>query len=75
MRSAAKRERLEGDVMATRLVRVQDAAEMLCVSQKKVWQLIYSRQLSCVRVGRCVRLEVADLAEYVEQGRIPARVA
>jgi excisionase family DNA binding protein len=58
-----------------KLLSVPEAAELLSVSQKKIWNLIYGREIDTVRIGRCVRIPEETVAGLIERSRTPARVA
>jgi excisionase family DNA binding protein len=60
--------------MATaRLLKVPEAAEMLALSQKTVWQWIGERRIGVVRLGRAVRIPQAEIDRLMEEGTTPAR--
>lgn len=42
------------------------AAATLAISARKLWSLTASGDMPCVRIGRSVRYDAADLAEFVE---------
>jgi excisionase family DNA binding protein len=48
------------------LLTPKHAAELLAISPRKLWSLTASGDVPCVRIGRSVRYDVADLAEFVE---------
>ena len=49
------------------LLRSTEAAQRLALSPRKLWSLTASRQIPCVRVGRCVRYDPRDLQTWVDQ--------
>lgn len=51
------------------LVDVGEAAKRLSVSRRTIQSLLYSGQLRGVKVGRCRRIQVAELEAYVERLR------
>ena len=52
--------------MAERLlVDLGEAAKALSISRRSVQELVYRRVLASVRVGRCRRIAVQDLEDYV----------
>ena len=59
----------------TKLVDVKGASELLGVSDKKVWKLVYSRELDSVRIGRCVRIPIPSIEALILSNTTPARVA
>jgi excisionase family DNA binding protein len=50
-----------------RLLTVKEAAEMLSLSERTIQRYLKSGELSCVRLGRSVRIELKDLEEFVEK--------
>lgn len=62
--------------MATaRLLKVPEAAEMLALSQKTVWQWIGQRRIGVVRLGRSVRVPQSEIERLMGEGSTPARRA
>ncbi|MFN3256672.1 MAG: helix-turn-helix domain-containing protein [Ilumatobacter sp.] len=47
------------------LVSVVQAAEMLSLSRSSIYQLIWSDELTPIRIGRCVRFSVEHLEAFV----------
>jgi excisionase family DNA binding protein len=60
--------------MPEKLYKIIEASELISVSQKKLWQLIYARELCVVRIGRSVRIPASALDSLIEQGTTPAKV-
>ncbi len=56
-----------------KLLKVPEAAEMLALSQKTVWQWIGERRIGVVRLGRSVRIPVSEIERLLEEGTTPAR--
>jgi len=48
------------------LLTLAEVAEMLSVSQKTVRRLVAGRKLPCIRLGRVLRFQPADLFRFVE---------
>ncbi|MBL9163114.1 MAG: helix-turn-helix domain-containing protein [Planctomycetaceae bacterium] len=48
------------------LLTPKEAAAALGISPRKLWSLTASGDVPCVRIGRSVRYDAADLAEFVE---------
>jgi excisionase family DNA binding protein len=59
--------------MTARLVTVDQAAEALSVSVHTIRAWIAERRITCVRLGRAVRVPQSEIARLIEQGTIPAR--
>lgn len=60
------------------LLRAREAAEMLAVSPRKLWELTNRGLVPCVRIGRAVRYDVRDLAAWIDEqksGPIPGESA
>jgi excisionase family DNA binding protein len=56
-----------------KLLKVPEAAEMLALSQKTVWQWIGERRIGVVRLGRAVRVPISEIERLLEEGTTPAR--
>lgn len=54
------------------LVKPGVAAESLAISPRKLLSLTSSEAIRCVRIGRAVRYDVADLRAYVESLKVGA---
>ncbi len=57
------------------LLNARDAAAMLSVCERTLWNLERAGALSCVRAGRIVRFDPADLRAWIEshkKRRLPA---
>ena len=54
------------------LVRVSQAGDILGVGRSTVYELIASGELETVHIGRCCRIPVAALEDYVARLRGPA---
>ncbi|MDP6557949.1 MAG: helix-turn-helix domain-containing protein [Pirellulaceae bacterium] len=48
------------------LITREEAARLLTISERKLWELTNARQVPCVRIGRAVRFVARDLREWVE---------
>ncbi len=55
-----------------KLLKVPEAAEMLALSQKTVWQWIGERRIGVVRLGRAVRVPLSEIERLMEKGTTPA---
>lgn len=44
----------------------RDAAARLAISPRKLWALTASGDVPCVRIGRSVRYDAADLAAWID---------
>lgn len=56
----------EGDGLRL-LVTVQEAAAVLAIGRTTLYQLIADGQMSTVRIGRAVRIPVAELEAFVDR--------
>jgi excisionase family DNA binding protein len=56
-----------------KLLKVPEAAAILALSQKGLWQWIYSRRISVVRLGRAVRVPLSEIERLIEEGTTPVR--
>jgi excisionase family DNA binding protein len=59
-------------MLATKLVKVPDAAELLALSPKTIWQWIGERRIGVVRLGRAVRIPQSEIERLLEEGSTPA---
>lgn len=50
----------------TLLVTIREAADVLSVGRTTIYELIWSGQLTPVHIGRCVRLPVVQLEQFVD---------
>jgi excisionase family DNA binding protein len=55
-----------------KLLKVPEAAELLALSQKTVWQWIAERRIGVVRLGRAVRIPLSEIERLMEEGTTPA---
>lgn len=62
-----------GIMASVKLLRVPEAAEILALSQKTVWQWIGERRIGVVRLGRAVRIPQSEIERLMEEGTTPAR--
>jgi excisionase family DNA binding protein len=53
-----------------RLLSTREAAEYLGISIRTLWTLTQRGELTCVRFGRVVRYEMADLVSYVHSCKV-----
>lgn len=47
------------------LLRARDAAKLLSISERKLWQLTHDGQVPVVRFGRVVRYDPRDLEQFI----------
>jgi len=48
------------------LLRPNEAAQVLAISPRKLWELTDCGEIPCVRIGRAVRYSVEDLKEWIK---------
>ena len=53
-----------------RLLTVQEAAEQMSTSVRFIRRLITERRITYVKLGRHVRITEADIAAFIEAGRV-----
>ena len=51
------------------LLRPQEAAEVLAISPRKLWELTNSGRIRCVRIDRSVRYDIEDLRISIERAK------
>lgn len=49
------------------LLRAVEVAQLLRVSRSKVFEMMAGEELPVVRIGRCVRVPRAELADWLSQ--------
>jgi excisionase family DNA binding protein len=57
----------------TRLLNIQDAAKILCVSVSTLYGWAWQRRIPFVKVGRALRFEVSDLQKFIQANRYEVR--
>jgi excisionase family DNA binding protein len=60
-------------VTETRLITIVQAAEIVGLSRSKLYELLESRELPSVRIGRARRIDVADPERFIARHRVPPR--
>ena len=50
------------------LVKVTEAAKMLCVSPRTIWRMIAEGQLTPVRFRRCTRVSLTQISRFLKGG-------
>jgi excisionase family DNA binding protein len=61
------------NIRTTKLLRtVLEAADELRVGRSTVYELIRTKQLETIKIGRCTRIPAASIAAFVEQLRTTA---
>jgi excisionase family DNA binding protein len=53
------------DPVETELLRVEEAAEVLAISRRTVFELLRCHELPVVRIGRAVRIPKRALGEWI----------
>ena len=51
------------------LIPAKEAATLLAISERTLWQLTHDGRLPAIRFGRIVRYDPADLRAFIEAGR------
>jgi len=54
------------------LIKAAEAAKSLAISERRLWDLTDTGELQCVRIGRSVRYDPADLRAWIEKQKCPA---
>jgi excisionase family DNA binding protein len=55
------------------LLDIGAVAERLCVTERHVRRLVAERRIPYVKVGRFVRFDPVDLADWITAARVPPR--
>jgi excisionase family DNA binding protein len=56
-----------------RLLTTDQAAEALGIGRRTLQERVEAREIACIKIGRAVRFDPADLRRFVEGRRIEAR--
>jgi excisionase family DNA binding protein len=51
----------------TKLLKAREAASLLAISERQLWQLTKDGKIQAIRLGKCVRYRVEDLKESLEK--------
>jgi excisionase family DNA binding protein len=57
------------DATPRKLLTARDAAKVLGCCEKTLWTLTQSGEIPCVRIGRAVRYDPADLYRWIESAK------
>ena len=49
------------------LIKSREAAKILAISERTLWDATKNKGLPCVKIGRSVRYDPADLASWVKR--------
>jgi excisionase family DNA binding protein len=66
-RAGADQPSASRDVLSEPLLKVEDAAELLRVPRSTLYELVRSRHLPHIRVGRGLRFTRSDLAGWIQE--------
>ncbi len=68
-RQTINKDHVKGGNKATmsKLMTSKQAAEYLCISERKLWDLQKLQRIPVVRIDRSVRFDIADLDSFIEQ--------
>lgn len=53
------------DSASRRLLRAAEAADVLAISKRKLWELTNRREIPALRIGRAVRYDPQDLEAWI----------
>ena len=56
-------------VKMTKLMTSKQAAEYLCISERKLWDLRKSQRIPAVRIDRSVRFDRIDLDAFIAEAK------
>ena len=54
-------------LVAPILVDAREAARLLAISERTLWDLTFKREIPSLKIGRCVRYRIADLQGWAER--------
>ncbi len=55
------------------LLKPSEAAKALALSPRKLWSLTASGEIDCLRSGKAVRYDPADLRAWIERNKMSSR--
>lgn len=55
-----------------KLLKTDEAAESLGIGVRTLQEKVEAREIACIRIGRAVRFDPADLAAFIERNRVKA---
>ena len=55
------------------LVNAADAARMLSIGKRKLWELTNRRAIPFLKIGRSLRYDVRDLERWIEARKVKVR--
>jgi excisionase family DNA binding protein len=56
-----------------KLINVQEAAQILCVSVSTLYGWVWQRRIPFIKIGRALRFRPTDLRCFIAENRIEAR--
>ena len=62
---------LTSEIADSRLLDSREVAQLLAIGRTKTFQLMASGQLPTVHIGRCVRVSIASLRQWIEAQTSP----
>ncbi len=54
---------------STQLLKAPEAARLLAIGTRKLWELTNSKRIPCIRIDRSVRYRRSDLIQWIEEHR------
>lgn len=58
--------------MPFKLFNLDETSGILGIGRRTVQEKVASRELGCIRIGRCTRFSAADIAAFIEANRVKA---
>jgi len=55
------------------LLRPREAADVLAISPRKLWELTNRGEIPCIRIGRSVRYDPDDLKKWIDANKRKGR--
>jgi excisionase family DNA binding protein len=52
--------------MEKMLLKPEEVQKVLCIGRSKVYEMLATGELPCIRVGRCIRVSKASLDKWIE---------
>lgn len=61
--------KMQSQIETTRLMTSREAAQYLCISERKLWDMLKNNEIPSVRLGRAVRIDRADLDAFIAKAK------
>lgn len=60
---------MQSQTETIKLMTSRDAAKYLCISERKLWDMLKNNEIPSVRFGRAVRVDRSDLDSFIQKAK------